>query len=156
MDATFWATVALVIFLGLVIYLGVPGMIGKALDERATKIRTELDEARKLKEEALALKADYERRRTEAEDEAKQIVEAARREAADLAKEAEQKTADDVARRTALAEARIARAEGEAVREVKAAATDIAVAAAARLIRKDGDAGDPFEASLEQVKTRLN
>ena len=156
MDATFWATVALVIFLGVVIYFGVPGMIARSLDERGAKIRADLDEARKLKEEALALKADYERRRSEAEDEAKQIVEAARREAADLAKEAEKKTADDVARRTALAEARISRAEGEAVREVKAAATDIAVAAAARLIRKDGDAGDPFEASLEQVKARLN
>ena len=81
---------------------------------------------------------------------------AARREAASLAAEAERKTADDVARRTALAEQRIARAEGEAVREVKAAAAEIAVAAASRLIREDGREGDDFDASLETVRTRLN
>ena len=63
MDAAFWALVALVIFLGIVIYLKVPGMINKSLDERAERIRNELDEARRLREEAQQLLAEYQRKR---------------------------------------------------------------------------------------------
>ena len=156
MDATFWATVALVLFLGVAFYFGVPGMIAKALDGRADKIRTDLDEARRLREEAQGLLADYQRRREEAETEAREIVEAARREASALAKDAERKTAEDVARRTSLAEARIARAETEAIQEVKSAAAEIAVAAATRLIGSEGTRPDEFDASLDQVRRRLN
>ena len=72
--ATVWATVALVIFLGIVVYLKVPGMISKALDARATKIRTDLDEARRLREEAQALLAEFQQKRKEAEKEAADIV----------------------------------------------------------------------------------
>ena len=75
-DATFWALVALIIFLAVVVYLKVPGMIGKSLDDRAEKIRNELEEARKLREEAQALLAEYQKKRKEAEKEAGDIVEA--------------------------------------------------------------------------------
>ena len=156
MDATFWATVGLVIFLGICVYFGVPAMITGALDKRAAAINDELDEAKRLREEAEGLLADYRRRREEAEREAQDIVDAARREADNLARDAERKTREDVERRTQAAEQRIARAEGEAVREVKAAAAEIAVAAASRLIASDGKDDDPFDASLEEVRARLN
>ena len=87
-DATFWALVALVIFLGIVIYMKVPGMITKAFDDRAGKIRNELEEARKLREEAQALLAEYQRKRKEAEEEAAEIVDAAKREAEMITAEA--------------------------------------------------------------------
>jgi vacuolar-type H+-ATPase subunit H len=80
-DATFWALVALIIFLGIVVYMKVPGMIAKSLDDRADKISNELEEARKLREEAQALLAEYQKKRKEAEKEAAEIVEAAKREA---------------------------------------------------------------------------
>ena len=67
MDATFWALVGLVIFLGLIIYLKVPAMVTKSLDDRSEGIRDELEEARKLREEAQSLLADYETKRREAE-----------------------------------------------------------------------------------------
>ena len=156
MDATFWATVALVIFLGVALYFGVPGMISRSLDARADTIRNDLDEARRLREEAQTLLADYQKRREEAEVEAREIVEAARREADALALDAERKTNEDVARRTALAEQRIARAESEAIREVKSTAATIAVTAAGRILAEEGPAGDEFEASLDQVRSRLN
>ncbi len=70
MDATFWATVALVIFLGIMIYVKVPGMITKSLDDRADRIRDELEQARRLREEAQELLAEYQRKRKEAEKEA--------------------------------------------------------------------------------------
>jgi F-type H+-transporting ATPase subunit b len=82
MDATFWALVGLLIFIGIIVYVKVPGMIGGALDKRADQIRNELEEAKKLREEAQQLLAEYQRKRKEAESEAESILSAAEREAA--------------------------------------------------------------------------
>ena len=159
MDATFWAFVALVIFLGIVFYMKVPGMISKALDERANRIRNELDEARRLREEAQQLLAEYQRKRKEAEQEAGDIVAAAKREADLLLAEAQKRTEEYVARRAALAEQKIGQAERDAVNEVRASAVDIAVEAARKLLGDSVDAkvdADLFKTSLQQVKAKLN
>ncbi len=157
--ATVWATVALFIFLGLIAYLKVPGMIGRSLDDRAERIRNELEEARKLREEAQQVLAEYQRKRKEAEQEAQDIVAAAKREAELLKAEAKEKTEDYVARRTALAEQKIAQAEREAVNEVRGRAVDIAVEAARSVLSSKVDAGAAgtlFKASLDDVKSKLN
>lgn len=159
MDATFWALVGLVIFLGIVVYLKVPGMVAKSLDERAAKISKELDEARTLREEAQALLAEYHRKRKEAEKEASDIVAAAGREANAIVEDAKQKTEEYVARRNKLAEQKIASAEAEAIKEVRTAAVELAVAAATRIVAEKVDAKASatfFKDSLEQVKSRLN
>ncbi|MBA8876953.1 F0F1 ATP synthase subunit B [Phyllobacterium myrsinacearum] len=159
MDATFWALVGLVIFLALMVYLKVPGVVGKSLDDRALKIRDELEEARRLREEAQSLLAEYQRKRKEAEKEAGEIVAAAQREAHAIVEETKQKTEEYVARRNKLAEQKIAQAETEAVNEVRASAVDIAVAAASRLLKDKVDAktsADLFKSSLTEVKSRLN
>ncbi|MEZ2331939.1 F0F1 ATP synthase subunit B [Mesorhizobium sp. RCC_202] len=163
MDATslaaLWATIALIIFLGVIIYLKVPGMLAKSLDARAAKISSELEEARKLREEAQQLLGQYQQKRKEAEKEAADIVAAAKREAEMLASEAHQKTEDYVTRRTALAEQKIAQAEREAVSEVRASAVDIAVEAARALLaaKVDAKAGaDLFKSALQDVKAKLN
>jgi F-type H+-transporting ATPase subunit b len=159
MDATFWALVALVIFLGVVFYMKVPGMISKSLDERANRIRNELDEARRLREEAQQLLAEYQRKRKDAEQEAGDIVAAAKREADLLVAEAQKRTEEYVARRTALAEQKIGQAERDAVNEVRASAVDVAVEAARKLLGDNVDAkvdADLFKTSLQQVKAKLN
>ncbi|RWQ65862.1 F0F1 ATP synthase subunit B [Mesorhizobium sp.] len=157
--ATLWATVALVIFLAIAVYIKVPGLIAKALDARADKISNELEDARRLREEAQQLLGQYQRKRKEAEQEAADIVAAAKREADMLAAEAHQKTEDYVARRTALAELKIGQAEREAIGEVRASAVDIAVEAARTLLAGKIDAkadADLFKASLQDVKSKLN
>ncbi|HWD12712.1 F0F1 ATP synthase subunit B [Pseudochrobactrum sp. sp1633] len=159
MDATFIALVGLIIFLALLAYLKVPGMIGRSLDERAANIAKELDEARTLREEAQALLAEYHRKRKEAEKEAGEIVAAAQREASSLLSEAKAKSEDYIVRRNKLAEQKIAQAESDAVNQVRASAVEIAVAAAGTLIANKMDAktaGEMFKASLDQVKTNLN
>ncbi len=159
MDATFWATVALAIFLGVIIYFKVPAMITKSLDERANRIRSELEEARRLREEAQQLLAEYQRKRKDAEKDASDIVAAAKREAEALVAEAKRKTEDYVTRRTALAEQKIVQAERDAINEVRASAVDIAVEAARSILATRVDArtgADLFKASLEDVKTKLN
>jgi F-type H+-transporting ATPase subunit b len=159
MDATFWAFVALVIFIGIVFYMKVPGMLGKSLDDRADRIRAELEEARRLREEAQQLLAEYQRKRKEAEREAVDILDAAKREAGQLVSEAQKKTEDYLARRTALAEQKIGQAEREAVQEVRASAVDIAVEAARVLLARKVDSATGaklFETSVRDVKSKLN
>lgn len=159
MDATFWATVALVLFLAIIFYLKVPGMIGRSLDGRAAKIANELEEARKLREESQQLLAEFQRKRKEAEKEAGEIVEAARREAAILVQDAHKKSEEYVARRTAMAEQKIAQAEREAVNEVRASAVDLAVEASRALLAGKADAktaADFFKSSVAAVKAKLN
>lgn len=159
MDATFWATIALVIFLAIAVYAKAPAMMTKSLDERAARIANELDEARKLREESQQLLAEYQRKRKDAEKEAESIVAAARREAEQLVAEAKQKTEDYVARRTVLAEQKIAQAERDAVSEVRASAVDIAIAAATRVLGENVDAktaGALVKSSIQDVRTKLN
>lgn len=159
MDASFFALVALVLFFVLLAYLKVPGMMAKALDERADKIRDELAEAKRLREEAQHLLAEYQRKRKEAEAEAAAIVAAAEREAAALTAEAKQKTEEFVARRNALSEQKIKQAETEAVNAVRAAAVDLAVAAAEKVLAKKADEAvqqQLFKSSVAEVKSRLN
>jgi F-type H+-transporting ATPase subunit b len=158
-DATFWALVGLVLFLGVVVYMKVPGQVGRSLDQRAERIRGELNEARRLREEAQELLAEYQRRRKAAEAEAAGILDQARTEAAQLAAEAARKTGEFVARRTAMAEQKIAQAEAQAVAEVRANAVDLAVAAAGRLIasRMTGATADEqIDKSIAEIKSRLN
>lgn len=159
MDATFWALIALIIFLALLAYLKVPGKINGTLDGRADRIRNELEEARKLREEAQQLLAEYQRKRSEAEEEAKDIVAAAKREAKAIVADAKQKTEEYVSRRTTLAEQKIAQAERDAVNEVRSRAVDIAVAAAGNILSDKVDAktnGELFKSSLEELKSRMN
>jgi F-type H+-transporting ATPase subunit b len=157
--ATVWVLIALIIFIGICLYVKVPAMLSKALDARAARISSELDEARRFREEAQALLAEYQKKRKEAEQEAAAIVEAARREAEMLATEARQRTEDYVTRRTALAEQKIGQAERDAISEVRSSAVDLAVEAARKLLAGQADAkagADLFKASLQEVKSKLN
>lgn len=157
--ATVWVLIALVIFIGICLYVKVPAMVSNWLDARAGRIGAELDEARRFREEAQALLAEYQKKREEAEQEAVAIVEAAKREAEALAEEAKSRTEDYVARRTALAEQKIGQAERDAVNEVRAAAVDLAVEAARKVLADKGRAGSDaalFAASLQEVKSKLN
>ncbi|WP_081157953.1 F0F1 ATP synthase subunit B [Ensifer aridi] len=159
LDATFYALVGLILFFALIAYLKVPGMIGKALDARADKISNELAEAKRLREEAQSLVAEYQRKRKDAEAEAASIVAAAQREAEMLTAEAKQKTEEYVARRTALSEQKIKQAESDAINAVRSAAVDLAISAAEKVLASKTDAGAQealFKKALGEVKSRLN
>lgn len=159
MDATFWATVALFIFLAAMVYIKVPGMITKNLDDRADKIRGDLDEARRLREEAQELLAEYQRKRKEAEKEAEGIVAAARREADALSLDAARKMEEFVERRTIIAEQKIEQAEAQALTEVRASAIDVAMAAAEQIIGSKvtgKTASDLISQGIADVKAKLH
>ncbi len=157
--AEFWVAVSFVAFLGVLAYYKVPALIGKALDDRAAAIRKELDQARRLREEAQSLLADYQRKHRNAGQEAEAIVEQARHEAQAYAHETRAAMADALERRTKQAEEKIARAEAQAVDEVRAAAVDMAMAAAEKILREKatGAAGAALiDDSIRNLKGRLN
>ena len=158
-DATFFAFVGLLLFFALIVSLKVPGMMAKALDERAEKISNELAEAKRLREEAQHLLAEYQRKRKDAEAEAASIVAAAEREAEMLTAEAKQKTEEYVTRRNALSEQKIKQAEADAINAVRSAAVDLAIAAAERVLASKTDAATGkalFDNAIGEVKARLN
>ncbi len=155
----FWVAVAFVVFMAIVWKAGAFSAMGKGLDDRAVRIRTDLEEARTLREEAERVLADYKRRRDEAEAEAAAIVEAAKADADRMAAEAVAKLDDFVTRRTAMAEQRIAQAEAQAASDVRAAAADAAVKASEVILRetlKGPAAGAMLDKSIAEMKSKLN
>lgn len=135
-DATFFAFVAFALFFGVLIWLKVPTAILSALDSRSQAIAKELHEARRMREEAEKLLADYQAKRAQAEAEAKTIVNTAKEQAALVAEETRQSMMAAMARREKQVDDRIANAETKAVDEVRAAAAEAAIAAAERMIRE--------------------
>ena len=134
-------------------------MIVDALDQRSQKIRADLDEARRLKEEAQVLLAEYQRKQDESERKAAAILADARAEADRLTMEAKAKSEEFLARRTRLAETKIAQAEAQALTDVRNAAVDAAVAAAETVLIETvrGDVESRFiTRSIKDVRTELN
>jgi F-type H+-transporting ATPase subunit b len=129
-----WVAVGFVMVIALLVWKGIPGMVGKMLDQRAAVISAELDEARRLRAEAAALLADYQRRAAGAEAEAAVIVADAKAEAAQFATESRAALTAQIARREAAAKDKIAQAEAAALNEIRALAADAAVTGAQKLI----------------------
>jgi F-type H+-transporting ATPase subunit b len=158
-EPEFWVAVGFVIFVAVLIYVGVPKMMTKALDDRAKRVQDELNEARRLKEEAQKLLAEYQAKQRQADDEAAAIVAGAKAEAERFAAEAKAKMEEFVARRSKMAETKIAQAEAQAVADVRAAAAEAAVSAAEKILTdsvKGKVADDLLARGIGDVKTKLN
>lgn len=136
LDATFWVAVCVLLFFALLLWKGAFKSMGKALDDRAGKIESELNEARRLREEAQALLASYQRKQKEAEEQAESIVAQARKDAEAMAARSRAELAERLERRAAQAEAKIANAESQAIAEVRARAAERAISGAEDILKK--------------------
>jgi F-type H+-transporting ATPase subunit b len=158
-EAEFWVAVSFFLFVGLVLYLGAHKKLAAALDARAARIAKELAEAQRLRAEAEKVLADYRRKQGEAVEEAQGIIDLASKEAEILAAETRRSMKEHFDRRMKLAEDKIARAEAEALREVRAAAADAAVAAAQIVITQKitpETADKLVKQGIEALKGKLN
>jgi len=154
-----WVAIAFVILFVLFAYLGIHKTVLTALDNRAERIKAELDDARRLKEEAAKLLGEYKTRRASAEREAEEIIANAKAEAERIAVESKAKLEDFVARRTKTAESKIALAEAQALADVRAAAANAAVEAASTILTKSvkGSVADDLLAKgIAEVRAKLN
>ncbi|MBN9006925.1 MAG: ATP F0F1 synthase subunit B [Rhizobiales bacterium] len=158
-DPEVWVAIAFVALLIVFGYVGAYKKVAIALDHRAERIRSELDEASRLKDEAAKLLADYKARHASAEREAQDIITSAKAEAERIAAEAKVKMEDFVARRTKTAEGKIALAEAQAIADVRAAAANAAVAAASTILSqsvKGQVADDLVNKGINEVRAKLN
>ena len=158
-NTDFIVLLAFIAFIGVLVYFKVPSLIGGMLDKRANTIRNELDEARKLREEAQSIFASYERRQKEIEEQAARIVESARKEAEAEADKARATLDVTVSRRLAAAEEQIASAQASAEREVREKAVMVSVAAAKSVLSTQMSASMAkglIEESIKDVETKLH
>ncbi len=158
-NTDFVVLLAFLLFLGVLIYYKVPGLLGGMLDKRAEGIRSELDEARALREEAQTILASYERKQQEVHEQSERIIATAREEATVAAEKAKEDLKHSIARRLAAAEDQIASAEAGAVKEVRDQAIVIAVAAAKEVIAKQMTAAEGnklIDDAIAQVDTKLH
>jgi F-type H+-transporting ATPase subunit b len=158
-NTDFVVLIAFLLFVGVLVYFGVPRRVTAMLDKRADGIRTDLDEARTLREEAQTLLASYERKQAEVKEQAERIVAHARDESRLAAEEAKKSLAETIERRVKGAEDQIASARAAAVREVRDRATRVAIAAAAEVVGAQMDpdrASKLIDESIHTVAERLN
>ena len=158
-NTDFIVTLAFLLFVGILVYFKVPSIIGGLLDKRAETIRAELDEARKLREEAQELRASFERKKAEVKDQAERIVAKARADAELAAQQARADLETSIVRRLKAAEDQIASAEASAVRAVRDQAIAVAISASRELIAKKMEAEDAaklIESSIATVDARLH
>lgn len=158
-DPTFWVAGSFVVFVGGVLYSKAHKKIGEMLDARAEEIRSQIEEAKNLRDEAEQMLHDYQRKQRDAEKEAADILARAEEDAKIMTDAAKDDIATMVERRTKAAEEKIAQAEASAVKEVQATAVDVAVNAATAVLADTlkGKAGKELaNAAIEDVETKLH
>ena len=158
-NTEFVVLIAFIIFVGALVYFGVPGKVTGILDARAVQIKADLEEARNLREEAKTILASYERKQREVQEQSDRIVAGAREEAMAAAKQAKADLKTAIARRLAAAQDQIASAEASALRQVKERAVSVAVAAAGDVLAQQMTAQAAalsIDAAIGQVEARLH
>lgn len=158
-NTNFIVTLGFLLFIAVLIYFKVPGMLAGMLDKRAEGIQDELDEARKLREEAQSLLASYERKQREVQDQADRIVAHARQEAELAAEQAKADIESSIARRLQAAEGQIASAEAAAIKDVRDRAAAVAVAAARDVVSGQmtaESAGKMIDDAIAEVGAKLH
>lgn len=158
-NTDFVVLISFLLFIGVLVYFKVPGLLGGLLDKRAETIRAELEEARKLREEAQELRASFERKKAEVKEQAERIVAKAKADAELAAKQARADLEATIARRLRAAEDQIGAAEAAAVRAVRDQAVAVSISASAELIAKNlsaEDAAKLIEQSIGTVDAKLH
>ena len=158
-NTNFIVLLAFLLFIGVLLYFKVPSTAGKMLDKRAEDIRSDLEEARALREEAQTLLASYERKQKEVQEQADRIVENARAEAKRSAEQSKKEIADSIDRRIANAEEQLEAARAAAVRDVRDRAITVATAAAKSVVEQSisGDRRNQLiDESISTVDAKLH
>ena len=158
-NTNFVVLIAFLVFVGILVWKNVPGLLARVLDDRAQMIRNDLDEARLLREEAKALLATYEARQKEVQEQSLRIIAAARDEALAAAAQAKQDLHASIGRRMAAAEDQIESAVKSAERAVRDQAITVSIAVAGQVLAKQMTAEGAtasIDAAIAQVAAKLH
>lgn len=157
-DATFFVALSFVLFVVFVIWAGLPSTIIKSLDDRSEQIKKELDEARILHEEAQKLLATEKRRLEQCDAEVEDILKQASEQAALITEKSNKLLKEEIQRKQKQADLKIAQARDEAVREVKAKASELSLIIAKEYLKENIDdnvASDLIDKSISDLKDNL-
>ena len=157
-DATFFVAVSFLLFVAFVVWIGLPGSILNALDERSANIQKELDEARILHEEAQSLLAKEKRKLEKCDEEVKEILKKASDQADLLAENSKKTLEEEIQRKQKQADLKISQARDEAIRDVKSKATDLSVIIAKEYLKENIDdkiSSELVDKSIEDLKRNL-
>ncbi len=158
-NTNFVVWLAFLLFIGVLIYLKVPGKLTGMLDQRASGIADDLNEAKALREDAQTILASFERKQKEVKEQAERIVETARAEAAAAAEKAKEDLQHSIARRLSAAKDQITSAQASAIKDVKDRAVQVAVAAASDVIAAkmtSADSNSLIDDAIDTVGTKLH
>jgi len=158
-NTDFVVTIAFILFVGVLLYFKVPGLLAGLLDKRAEGIKSELEQARALREEAQTILASYERKQQEVKDQSVRIIDAAKTEAETAAAVAREELKATIARRLLAAEDQIKSAQNAVVKDVRDRAVSVAIAAAGDVIAKTMAAADSnalIDAAIGDVEAKLH
>lgn len=158
-NTDFVVLLAFLLFIGVLAYYKVPGLLAGKLDERAERIRSELQEAREIRQEAQELLESFKQKQKDVQAQADRIVAHAKEEAEQSAEEAKADIQRSIERRMQAAEDQLASAEARAVRDIRDQAVSVAVAAARQVIAKQMTAEDRnalIDSAIDEVKTKLH
>ena len=158
-NTNFIVSLAFILFIGILLYLKVPSLIGGLLDKRAEGIKADLEEARKLRDEAQTILASYERKQQEIGEQAERIIVSAKEQAEATAIQAKEDLQKSIDRKILAAEEQLASSEAAAISQIKEKAISIAIEAAAEAIRehtKESDRDNYLEKSIEEVAKKVH
>lgn len=158
-NTDFVVLLGFLVFIGVLLYFKVPAMVAGLLDKRADEIKTELEEARQLRDEAQEVLASFERKSKEVTAQAARIVADAKADATAAAVVAKEDLKESIARRLAAAEDQIGSAEAAAIKQVRDHAATVAIAAAQEVVTgqlTQADAGKLIEDAISEVGAKLH
>ena len=157
-DATFFVALSFVLFVVFVIWAGLPSTIIKSLDDRSEQIKKELDEARILHEEAQKLLAAEKRKLEQCDAEVEDILKQASEQATLITEKSNKLLKEEIQRKQKQADLKIAQARDEAIREVKAKASELSLIIAKEYLKENIDdnvASDLIDKSISDLKDNL-
>ena len=157
-DATFFVALSFVLFVVFVVWAGLPSTIIKSLDDRSEQIKKELDEARILHEEAQKLLAAEKRKLEQCDAEVEEILKQASEQASLITEKSNNLLKEEIQRKQKQADLKIAQARDEAVREVKAKASELSLIIAKEYLKENIDdnvASDLIDKSISDLKDNL-
>ena len=157
-DATFFVALSFILFVVFVIWAGLPSTIIKSLDDRSEQIKKELDEARILHEEAQKLLATEKRKLEQCDAEVEDILKQASEQAALITEKSNNLLKEEIQRKQKQADLKIAQARDEAIKEVKAKASELSLIIAKEYLKENIDdnvASDLIDKSISDLKDNL-
>ena len=157
-DASFWVAISFLIFIGLILYFKVPQKVDQSLNEIIKKIKLDLDNAEKLKDEAKNILSEYESRVSKSKEEIKNLINNSRNQAEKNILRTNEEFHKIMENRKKSAEDKIKQMKAQAIKDIKNSSVNIAISSVEKIIKNSIDKkklDKIYISSIEEAKKIL-